>query len=123
MSVPVASSHFPYLTIHGTIRQPATGSHRELQIKALVDTGFDGGVVIPKDRLDPSLTPVRYLPWSLADDSQVLLPAFLGDVRIGTLPPVRTIIMPLGDEPLLGRHVTNHFRILLDHGTQITVEP
>jgi hypothetical protein len=31
--------------------------------------------------------------------------------------------MPLGDEPLLGRHVTNHFRILLDHGTQITVEP
>ena len=84
---------------------------------------FDGGVVISKDRLDPSLTPVRYLPWSLADDSQVLLPAFLGDVRIGTLPPVRTIIMPLGDEPLLGRHVTNHFRILLDHGTQITVEP
>src|SRR5688572_17542972 len=95
MSVPVASSHFPYLTIRVTIRQPRASNHQEIQFEALVDTGFDGGVVIPKALLDPSLTPVRYLPWSLADDSQVLLPAFLGDVQIGTLPPVRTIVMPL----------------------------
>ena len=123
MSVPVTSAHFPYLTIRVTIRQPLARNQQEIQLEALVDTGFDGGVVIPKDALDPSLTPVRYLPWALADDSQVLLPAFLADVQIGTLPPVRTIVMPLGDEPLLGRHVTNHFGIFLDHGTKITVEP
>jgi len=123
MSVPVTSAHFPYLTIRVTIRQPLARNQQEIQLEALVDTGFDGGVVIPKDAADPSLTPVRYLPWELADDSQILLPAFLADVQIGTLPPVRTIVMPLGDEALLGRHVTNHFGIFLDHGTQITVEP
>jgi len=102
MSVPVTSSHFPYLTIRLTIRQPLARNQQELEVEALVDTGFDGGVVIPKGALDPSLTPVRYLPWELADDSQVLLPAFLADVQIGTLPPVRTIVMPLGDEPAVG---------------------
>jgi clan AA aspartic protease len=123
MSVPVSSSHFPYLTIRVTIRQPIAGNQQEIQLEALVDTGFDGGVVIPKDLLDPSLTPVRYLPWSLADDSQVLLPAFLGDVQIGNLPPVRTIVMPLGDEPLLGRNVTNNYRMIFDHGNQLVIEP
>jgi clan AA aspartic protease len=123
MSVPVSSSHFPYLTIRVTIRQPLASNQQEIQLEALVDTGFDGGVVIPKDLLDPSLTPVRYLPWSLADDSQVLLPAFLGDVQIGNLPPVRTIVMPLGDEPLLGRNVTNHYRMIFDRGNQLVIEP
>ena len=94
-----------------------------MQLQALVDTGFDGGVVIPKDVLDPALTPVRYLPWSLADDSTVLLPAFLGDVQIGDLPPIRTIVMPLGDEPPIGRHVISPYREIFDRGTRIIVEP
>ena len=57
MSVPVTSAHFPYLTIRVTIRQPLARNQQEIRIEALVDTGFDGGVVIPKEFLDPSLPP------------------------------------------------------------------
>jgi predicted aspartyl protease len=121
MSVP--SSKFPYLRIHVTIRQTPASNQQELDLEAMVDTGFDGGVVIPSNLLDPSLEPIRHLPWSLADGSEVLLPAFLGAVQIGNLPPITTIIMPLGDEPLIGRHATNNYRLIFDHGVQVIVEP
>lgn len=88
----------------------------------MIDTGFDGGVVIPRDLLNPSLEPARYLPWFLADDSEVLLPVFAGEVQIGDLPPLKTIVMPLGDEPLLGRNVTNNYKMVFDHGSRVTIE-
>jgi predicted aspartyl protease len=122
MNEPVSSSNFPYLPIHVRIRQPNPATEQELDLEALVDTGFDGGLVIPKNLVDPSLVPTRHLPWSLADDSEVLAPAFLGYVQVGGLPPVPTVVIPLGDEPLLGRHVTNNFRLIFDHGHEITVE-
>jgi predicted aspartyl protease len=124
MTSPVSSSNFPYLPIRITIRQTGVEYHEQvLEVEAKVDTGFDGGVVIPKDLLDQTLVAYRLLPWSLADGSEVLLPAFLGDVQIGHLPPVRTIIMPLGDEPLIGRHVTNNYIMTFYRGTTITIEP
>jgi clan AA aspartic protease len=121
MSIPV-SSRFPYVSIRVIIRQTLASNQQSLDLEAMVDTGFDGGVVIPSDLLDPALTPVRQLPWSLADGSEVLLPAFLGSVQIGNLPPVTTIVMPLGDEPLIGRQVTNNYRVIFDHGNQVIVE-
>lgn len=88
----------------------------------MLDTGFDGGIVIPKNLLNSSLEPVRFLPWSLADDSEVLLPVFAGLVQIANFPPLKTIIMPLGDEPLLGRNVMNNYKVIFDHGIKLIVE-
>src|SRR4051794_14249039 len=116
------SPSFPYIRVRVTIKQPRVSRQQVIDLDAMIDTGFDGGVVIPRDLLDPTLEPVRYLPWSLADDSEILLPAFAGTVEIGSLPPVATVIMPLGDNSLLGRHVTDNFRVIFDHGQRVIVE-
>jgi predicted aspartyl protease len=123
MSDAVSSPRFPYLLIHVRIRQPSSSADQAVDLEALVDTGFDGGVVLPTDVIDPSLTPVRHLPWSLADDTEILAPAFFGLVTIGAFPPVPTVVIPLGDEAMVGRHVTNNFRVVFDHGTEVIVEP
>lgn len=117
-----SSSKFPYVTIRVTIRQPSTDKEQELKLDAMIDTGFDGGVVIPRSLLNPSLEPVRYLPWLLADDSEILLPVFAGVVQIGDFPPLKTVVMPLGDEPLLGRRVIDNYKVIFDHGIELTVE-
>jgi clan AA aspartic protease len=121
MTVP--DYRFPYLSIRVRIRQPSQSTEQEINFSALVDTGFDGGLVIPKDLLDPSLVPIRYVPWKLADESEILAPAFLGEIEVDGLPPVTTVVTSLGAEPLLGRHVTNNFRVIFDHGKQVIVEP
>lgn len=36
--------------------------------------------------------------------------------------PIDVLIAELGDEHILGLGVTNHFRIILDHGEQVIVE-
>ncbi|MCY4436931.1 MAG: hypothetical protein OXE05_06310 [Chloroflexi bacterium] len=64
-----------------------------------------------------------HLTASLADGSMVDVPAYLGTVQVGELPPVTTIIVTLGDEPILGRAVSDQFNITLDHGQRIVVEP
>jgi hypothetical protein len=43
-------------------------------------------------------------------------------VTIGHLQPVPTAVTALDGDPLLGRHVTNQFRVTFDHGRQIIVE-
>jgi predicted aspartyl protease len=123
MSQPVTSSRYPFIRIRVTIRQPIAANQQILDLEAMIDTGFDGGVVIPKSLLDPALTPVRYLPWSLADDSELLLPAFAGIVEIGNLPSFPTVVMPLSEDTLVGRHVIDNYRVIFDHGSQVIVEP
>lgn len=122
MTQPHISTHFPYLQIHVTI---GTAQHadQELDVEVLIDTGFDGGVCISPGQIDPAIRPDARLPWVLADGSEVRASAYLATVRIGSLPAVTTIAIALGEEPLLGREVTDRFRVTFDHGTQILVEP
>lgn len=123
MTASISSSRYPCISIRVTIRQPVVANQQVLDLEAMIDTGFDGGVVIPRSLLDPALTPVRYLPWSLADDTEVLLPAFAGTVEIGALPPVATVVMPLSEDALIGRHVIDNYRVIFDHGNQVIIEP
>jgi predicted aspartyl protease len=117
-----SSSRFPYLTIHVQIGR-AEAPEQELELEPLVDTGFDGGVAVPQDAIDPSITPYTHLAWQLADQTEVYTPAYLGSVKIGQLPPVETIIIALGETLLLGRGVTNHFRLIFDRGQRVIAEP
>lgn len=113
------STHFPYLPIHIQI---GTSSKLSLDVEVLVDTGFGGGVAIPRGTLDLSNLPFMNTKWVLADGSEILTPAYLGYVRIGEFEPVLSAIIVLGDEPLLGRQVLNHFTLILDHGQKIIVK-
>jgi clan AA aspartic protease len=115
------STHFPYLQLHVQIGSPRQ-LEQGLDVEALIDTGFDGGLTVPAALIDAAIFPDTHLPWQLADGSQVLTPAYLATIQIGQLQPILTIVIALGEEPLLGRGVTDSFRLILDHGTQVIVE-
>lgn len=113
------SARVPYLPIHIQIGI----SKISLNLEALVDTGFGGGVAIPKNIADLSHLPYITTHWTLADGSEILAKAYLGYVQIEKFSPLNCTIVLLGDEPLLGREVINNFKITLDHGKKIILEP
>ena len=113
----VVSSHFPYLPIRLTIGQ---GS---FEGEALVDTGFDDELAIQHEKIVNGDPPDEYRTFQLADGSRVVAAIYYGTVQIGNLPPVSADIATVGDEPLLGRRVTDHYRLTFDHGRSLTVEP
>ncbi len=111
------STRFPYLPVHISV------GRRSVQVEALVDTGFDGHVALPAHLLADSEQPDLYVTWALADGSEVLAPAFVGTVHLGDFDPFSVLVTTIGDEPLVGRGVTDRFAITLDHGQKIVVEP
>lgn len=117
LSQRLTSSRFPYVPLHLEVRQQTHG------VDALLDTGFDGDVALPPELVVAGQSPDGYLPCQLADGSEVLTPFYLGVVRVGDLGAFPIVIIALGDEPLVGRGVSDRFRIILDHGQQLIVEP
>lgn len=117
MSKRFKSPQFPFLPIRIRIRQ------REENVMALLDTGFDGDVAVPAHLLTNGDPPDGYLPWQLANGSTVLAPAFIGTVKVGSLGSYHMVIIALGDEPLVGRGLADHFTIILDHGRELIIEP
>jgi predicted aspartyl protease len=95
-----------------------------ISLEALLDTGFDGDVVLPESAAADLAAPDSFLTWSLADDSQVVVPAYLGIIELveltATLP---VLISVLGDEGIVGRGVSDRYRVTLDHGRQLVLEP
>jgi predicted aspartyl protease len=113
----LASSHFPYLPIHLEVR----GHTADLE--ALLDTGFDGAIVVPPGLVTNGRPPDQRSRWMLADGSEVAAPSYLGTVTLGSFGPYEVLITALGDEPILGRGLATLFRIILDHGREISIEP
>ncbi len=68
-----------------------------LQFDALIDTGFDGDLVIPVDALAGE--PVdAYLPCRLADGTTAVMDAFVGNVELGSLGAYSAVVAGLGSE-------------------------
>lgn len=122
MSKSVSSSHFPYLSVIVKIGLEKI-PEQELEVKALIDTGFNGSLALPKKLINPSIKKFNDIEWQLADETEILTPAYLGTVQIGRLKPVNATIIALGDEPILGTGVTNHFKLTFDRGIKVIVEP
>lgn len=62
---------------------------------------------------------------TLADTSQVLVPAYLGKVEIadfGDAGIFAAVISILGNEPIIGRSLANRFKITLDHGRKLIIQ-
>jgi predicted aspartyl protease len=100
-----------------------TVGQRTFEGEALVDTGFDDDLAIPHDRIADGDPPDEYRTFRLADGSRVVAAIYHGTVQIGDLAPVPADITTVGDELLLGRGVTDHYRLILDHGRSLTAEP
>lgn len=91
-------------------------------LEALIDTGFDGDIAVPADML-VNVEPDDHQRWTPADGTHVSAPYFVGTVQVGAVGTFEAVITALGDEPLVGRGVTDRFRIILDHGERVIVEP
>ena len=116
------SLHFPYVPLSLRVGS-MPDSERRYELEVLLDTGFDGDVGVPVNSLTYAHPPDAYLTWALADGSEVAAPAHLGHVWLGEIGPIEVVITALGDEPIVGRHVTDRFNIVLDHGRRVIVEP
>jgi predicted aspartyl protease len=113
----VESERFPYLGLHVEVR------NRIHSVDALIDTGFDGFLAVPPSLLADGQPPDNFQSWSLADGTRVTAPLYLGTVHVGDLGSVPALITALGDEPLVGRGVIDRFRLTLDHGERVVIEP
>jgi predicted aspartyl protease len=89
----------------------------------LVDTGFDGGLAVPSHIIPDTVKPIGRSVWNLADGSQVTTLSYFGYVTIGHLQPAPSVVISLNGDPLLGRHVTDRFRVTFDHGHVVLVDP
>lgn len=118
----VSSSRYPHLPVHVQILT-AQVVVLEFDIEPLVDTGFDGGLAVPRDLIPATLAPFGHSDWKLADETLVRIPAYVGIVTIGSLTPIPTLVLALGDDPLLGRRVIDNFKLVFDHGRVLTAKP
>lgn len=120
-ATPLVSARFPYLPLTLRVRRYTT------TVLALLDTDFDGDVVLPLDLLPPGLAPDAYFRWMLADGTRIQAPTYDGTVdgtvELGRFGPFEVVISVLGDEPLVGRGVTDRFAVTLDHGRRVIVAP
>jgi predicted aspartyl protease len=117
MNERLESSRFPYLPLQVDLRG------RRYAVEALVDTGFNGDVSLPF-ALVGNGAPADYEARArLADGSRVAVPAYVAEVRLGPYGPFPVAVLVLGDEPSVGLRVTNRFRLILDHGERVIVEP
>lgn len=110
------SSHFPYITIHFHAR------HTDLDVEAFFDSGFDGDLALPQALIANGDPPDGHQIWCLADNSEILVSYYLGTVRLGSLGSFPAVIVTIGDEPLIGRGITNRFTVILDHGQRLILE-
>jgi hypothetical protein len=76
-------------------------------------TFFNGDLGLPDTRFE----------WELADGSTIDAPVYFGSVEIIGLPAVRAAITVLGNEYILGRGVLDRYKLTLDHGQQVVVDP
>ena len=118
----VTSSRFPYLQVHVQIGNQQFPD-LEFDVEPLVDTGFDGGLIVPRRMIPATVAPAGESTWYLADGTEITALLYLCYVTIGQFPPVSTAVITLDSHALLGCHVTDRFRVIFDHGRRLLVGP
>ena len=113
----LVSADYPYLQV-----RVAVGKNR-LSFRALLDTGFDGYLVIPEGLESQLGAPEFRVKTVLADGSESMRPQFRAAVEIIGLGLVYVARLTLlGDECLLGQGIIRQLKVTFDHGKQVVVE-
>jgi len=114
----LVSSAYPYLQVRVTV-----GKYR-LSYRALLDTGFDGYLVLPESLESQLGAPEFRVKTVLADGSESMRPQFRAAVEIVGLALVYVVRLTLlGDECLIGQGIIRQLKVTFDHGKQVVVEP
>ena len=88
-----------------------------------MDTGFDGDLIVPAGLVRTVPAQRSRFWWGLADGSHVLALTYRGTIQIGQLGSIPVTATELGNEPLVGRGVSDRFGVTLDHGKRLVIEP
>ena len=114
------SPRFPYIGI----RIRFSDFPLEFESEAFIDTGFDGELILPLSLLGDLPSTSRRTSWRMADGSSLSTPSYPVLVQIGELANAfEANESLLGDQLMIGRMVTNRFKVTLDHGSEVMVEP
>ena len=92
-----------------------SGSREQIEIEALIDTGFDGEITIPSVigvRLGLELTELE--EFELADGSVIQSFVFSGQVTLGGQSQEVEIILSNSDEALVGTGLLANYRLEID---------
>jgi predicted aspartyl protease len=111
----LVSERYPYLEIVFAI---GTGTFVE---SAYLDTGFEGGLLIPAYLQDEILGASVLSPLEIADGEIVYAPSWDGHVEVGPH-KFRTEISALGRRFLLGRDVLDSLVVCFHSGKYVSVE-
>jgi predicted aspartyl protease len=118
----INSLPFPYVRIR--LRIAGQQTDIEVEEDAFLDTGFDGHVLLPTALLDQLGVPELTRNWMLADGSPVVSYTYSGVIELAGIPqPIPASVDVLGDEVLIGKRLIEPFRVILDHGREVIVEP
>lgn len=113
----LVSDRFPYIPLTVMVRG------RRASGEALLDTGFNGDLILPTAAVASTARPDGFLSWRMVDGTPIQTPIYRGTVQISTLATLDVVIAIVGDEPIIGRSLLDRFTIILDHGQRVIVEP
>ena len=113
----ITSAHFPYILVKITV------GVNSYDVESLIDTGFDGQIILPPKIFINGQLPTKFVTCKLADNSIVEIPIHIGSIELGNRKFNDIAVLIMGDEPMVGREVLKHFKVTLDHGRKVIIEP
>jgi predicted aspartyl protease len=91
---------------------------------ALVDSGFEGYIALPRTLASSLPTPRYERRAEMASGEIVTVPVWRGTAELVDAPgSFRVDAVALGDEFLIGLFTMNFFKFVFDHGLRLLVEP
>ncbi len=109
---------FPYLLVRVHV-----DGMMKYEGEGLLDTGFDGGILLPYEYLPDTGHSEWSDSWTLADGSKVIADSYPGVAELDGFEPVDIFVTKLGNDVPIGVEVIRHFSVILDHGRRVIVEP
>ena len=95
---------------------------RVFEENAILDTGFDGEIAIPKAYAE-GLEPEGSEPFAFPDGTVVEPDKFTGIVRLADMEPTTAEIVALGSEFIVGIRILIRYEVILDHGQRVIINP
>ncbi len=108
-------SHYPYLPFSCRVHD------REFTGEGYVDTGYDGGLVIPESEGKGMPTALAIMPIELGDGKRIYVPHYVGTVSLEKKRFQATVYF-LGNEYLIGRQIVDQLRLCFHHGEYLEIE-
>ena len=114
---PVISERFPLVPVMIEFASAVR------EAEALLDTGFDGDIVLPAAMIPAGEPVFTTASFRLANESSIHVPVFRAATVVGGSRVRPTFVAAVGSVPMIGRRLIRHFAVTLDHGRRVVVEP